>query len=155
MSDRFLSETLSFIIHHRTARLNERTHALMKQYRPHLLSVFFQSSPGQEMEFKHSIMEFTVKPSFFVEAMVTLPHLEGLDQLASMSSSLLPASSGSGSAASPGSNLMVKSAVINFRRSTSASVKLGSQKLTVTSFFEIHDRSSAQRISSDIGELSL
>ena len=33
----------------------------MKQYHPHLLSVFFQSSPGQEMEFKHSITEFTVQ----------------------------------------------------------------------------------------------
>ena len=41
ISDRFVSETLSFIIHHRTARLNERIHSLMKQYHPHLLSMFF------------------------------------------------------------------------------------------------------------------
>ena len=83
ISDRFVSETLSHIIHHRAARLNERAHALMKQHHPHLLSVFFQSTPGQGMEFKHSVTEFTVKPSFFVEALVISPHLEGLDQMAS------------------------------------------------------------------------
>ena len=45
--DRFVSETLSFIIRHRTARLNERIHALMKQYHPHLLSVSFSQRQDQ------------------------------------------------------------------------------------------------------------
>ena len=61
ISDRRVSETLSDFIHHRTARFNERVHALMQQHHPHLLSVFFQSTSGQEMEFKHNITEFTVK----------------------------------------------------------------------------------------------
>ena len=65
----------------------------MRQHRPHLLSVFFQSSPGQEMEFKHSVTEFTVKPSFYVEALIISPHLEGLDQIASQS---VPIGSASG-----------------------------------------------------------
>ena len=115
ISDRFVGETLSFIIHHCTARLNERIHALMKQHHPHLLSVFFQSTLGSEMEFKHSIMEFTVRPSFSVKAMVISLHLEGLDELASVSSSSLSANSGSGSATPSGSNLTLKSAVTNFR----------------------------------------
>ena len=44
ISDRFVSETLSFIIHHRTARLNERVHSLTRQNHPHLLSVFLSVS---------------------------------------------------------------------------------------------------------------
>ena len=67
------------------------------------------------MAFKRSVMEFTVKPSFFVEAMVITPHLKGLDQMASMTSNSLPEGSGSGPAALSGSNLTAKSAVINFR----------------------------------------
>ena len=78
ISDRFVSQTLSYIIFHRTARPNERIHALMRQHHPHLLSVFFESTPGQEMEFKRSITEFTVKPSFFVKALIISPHLKVL-----------------------------------------------------------------------------
>ena len=112
ISDRYVSQSLSFIISHRTARLNERVHALMRQHHPHLLMVFFQGSPGHEMEFKHSVTEFTVKPSFFIEALVTSPHLEGLDQMASQS---MQTSSPSSFNAQPSSSLMVKSAVINIR----------------------------------------
>ena len=83
----------------------------MRQHHLHLLTVFFQSSPGQEMEFKHSVTEFTVKPSFYVEALIISPHLDGLDQMASQS---LPTGSSSGFG-QPSSSLMVKSAVINFR----------------------------------------
>ena len=111
ISDRYVSQSLSCIISHRTARLNERVHSLMRQYHPHLLSVFFQSSPGSEMEFKHSVTDFTVKPSFYVEAFITSPHLQGLDQMAAQS---LPIGSASGFG-QPSSSLMVKSVVINFR----------------------------------------
>ena len=76
ISDRYVSQSLSCIVSHPTARLNERVHSLMRQHHPHLLSVFFQSSPGSEMEFKHSVTDFTVKPSFYVEAPITSPHLE-------------------------------------------------------------------------------
>ena len=62
VSDRYVSQSLSCIISHRTARLNERVHSLMRQHHPHLLTVFFQNSSGHEMEFKHSVTEFTVKP---------------------------------------------------------------------------------------------
>ena len=105
ISGRYVSQSLSYIISHRTARLNERVHSLMRQHHPHLLSVFFQSSPGQEMDFKHSITEFTVKPSFYVEAFIISPHLEGLDQMAAQS---LPIGSASGFG-QPSSNFMVKS----------------------------------------------
>ena len=111
ISDRYVSQSLSCIISHRTARLNERVHALMRQHHPHLLTVFFQSSPGHEMEFKHSITEFTVKPSFFIEALITSPHLEGLDQMATQSMQISSPSSFSPQT----SSLMVKSAVINIR----------------------------------------
>ena len=108
ISDRFVSQTLSYIVSHRTARLNERVHSLMRQHHPHLLSVFFRSTP---MAFKRIITELTVKLSFFIEAMIISPHLEGLDQMASQS---LPTGSVSGVGQSS-SSLMVKSAVINFR----------------------------------------
>ena len=111
ISDRYVSQSLSCIIGHRAARLSERVHSLMRQHHPHLLTVFFQSSPGQEMEFKHSVTEFTVKPSFYVEALIISSRLEGLDQMASQS---LPAGSASGTG-QPSSSLIVKSAVINFR----------------------------------------
>ena len=52
ISDRFVSQTLSYISSHRAACLDERIHALMRQRHPHLLSVFFQSTPAQEMEFQ-------------------------------------------------------------------------------------------------------
>ena len=79
ISDRFVSHSLRYITSPRTARLNERVHSLMRQHHPHhLLSVFFQSTPDQEMEFKRSITEFTVKPSLFIEALIISPHLEGL-----------------------------------------------------------------------------
>ena len=112
ISDRYVSQSLSCIISHRTARLNERVHALMRQHHPHSLMVYFQSSLGHEMEFKHSVTEFTVKPSFFIESLVTSPHLEGLDQMASPSMQI---SSPSSFNAQPSSSLMVKSAVINIR----------------------------------------
>ena len=118
ISDRYVSQSLSCIISHRTARLNERVHSLMLLHHPHLLMVFFQSSPGHEMEFKHSVTEFTVKPSFFIEALVTSPHLEGFDQMASQSA--MQISSPSSFNAQPSSSLMVKSAVINIRWSASA-----------------------------------
>ena len=111
LSDRYVSQSLSCIISHRTARRNERVHSLMRQHYPHLLSVFFQSSPASEMEFKHSGTDFTVRQSFHVEALFTSPHLEGLDQMAAQS---LPIGSASGFGHSS-SSLMVKSAVINFR----------------------------------------
>ena len=111
ISDRYVSPSLSNIISHRTARLNERVYGLMLKYHPHLIMVLFQNSPGHEMEFKHSITEFTVKPSFFIEALISSPHLDGLDQMASQS---LPANSASGFG-QPSSSLMVKSAVINLR----------------------------------------
>ena len=57
----------------------------MLKHHPHLITVFFQSQPGQEKEFKHSVTEFTVKPSFFIEALISSPHLDGLDQQASAS----------------------------------------------------------------------
>ena len=63
------------------------------------------------MEFKHSVTDFKVKPSFYVEAHTTSPHLEGLDQMAAQS---LPIGSASGLGQSS-SSLMVKSPVINFR----------------------------------------
>ena len=113
VSDRYVSPSLSCIISNMTARLNERVHALMRKHHPHLVTVFFQSSPGHEMEFKHSVMEFTVKPSFFIEALITSPHLEGLDQMASQSA--MQISSPSSFNAQQASNLMVKSAVINIR----------------------------------------
>ena len=114
ISDRYVSSSLSCIISHRTARLNERVHALMRKHHPHLLTVFFQSSPGHKMEFKHSVTEFTVKPSFFIEALISSPHLEGLDQMASASSAM-QISSPSSFNAQQASCLMVKSAVINIR----------------------------------------
>ena len=57
ISDRYVSPSLSCIVSRRTARLNERVHALMRKHHPHLLMVFFQSSPGHEMEVKHSVTE--------------------------------------------------------------------------------------------------
>ena len=88
ISDRYVSSSLSCIISHRTARLNERVYSLMIKYHPHLVMVFLQSSPGQEKEFKHSVTEFTVKPSFFIEALISSPHLDGLDQQASASAAM-------------------------------------------------------------------
>ena len=51
ISDRYVSQSLSCIISHRTARFNERVRSLMRQHHPRLLTMFFQNSPGQEMEF--------------------------------------------------------------------------------------------------------
>ena len=113
ISDKCVSSSLSCIISHRTARLNERVYSLMIKYHPHLITVFFQSRPGQEKEFKHSITEFTVKPSFFIEALISSPHLDGLDQQASASA--MQISSPSNFNAQQASSLMVKSAVINIR----------------------------------------
>ena len=76
--------------------------------------VFFQSSPGQEKEFKHSVTEFTVKPSFFIEALISSPHLDGLDQQASASAAM-QISSPLNVNTQQASSLMVKSAVINIR----------------------------------------
>ena len=112
--DRYVSSSLSCIINHRTARLNERVHGLMLKFHPHLVTVFFQNSPGQEKEFKHSVTEFTVKPSFFIEALISSPHLDGLDQMASASAAM-QISSPSSFSAQQTSSLMVKSAVINIR----------------------------------------
>ena len=86
----------------------------MIKFHPHLVTVFFQNQPGQEKEFKHSITEFTVKPSFFIEALISSPHLDGLDQQASAPSAM-QISSPSSLNAQQGSSLMVKSAVINIR----------------------------------------
>ena len=85
ISDKYVSSSLSCVISHRTARLNERVYNLMLKFHPHLIMVFFQNQPGQEKEFKHSVTEFTVKPSFFIEALISSPHLDGLDQQASAS----------------------------------------------------------------------
>ena len=48
ISDRFVSQTLSYIISDRTARLNELVHSLMRQHHPHLLAMFFRSTSGQD-----------------------------------------------------------------------------------------------------------
>ena len=85
ISDKYVSSSLSCIISHRTARLNERVYSLMVKHHPHLITVFFQNQPGQEKKFKHSVTEFMVKPSFFIEALISSPHLDGLDQQASAS----------------------------------------------------------------------
>ena len=114
ISDRYVSSSLSCIISHRTARLNERVYSLMIKYHPHLVMVFFQSQPGQEKEFKHSVTEFTVKPSFFIEALISSPHLDGLDQQASASAAM-QISSPLNVNSQQASSLMVKSAVINIR----------------------------------------
>ena len=113
ISDKYVSSSLSCIISHRTARLNERVYSLMLKYHPHLITVFSQSQPGQEKEFKHSVTEFTVKPSFFIEALISSPHLDGLDQQASASA--MQISSPASFNAQQASSLMVKSAVINIR----------------------------------------
>ena len=113
ISDKYVSSSLSCIISHRTARLNERVYSLMIKFHPHLVTVFFQNQPGQEKEFKHSVTEFTVKPSFFIEALISSPHLDGLDQQAS--SSAMQISSPSAFSPQQASSLMVKSAVINIR----------------------------------------
>ena len=114
ISDKYVSSSLSCIISHRTARLNERASSLMIKYHPHLITIFFQNQPGQKKEFKHSVTEFTVKPSFFIEALISSPHLDGLDQQASASSAM-QISSPSSFSAQQASSLMVKSAVINIR----------------------------------------
>ena len=114
ISDRYVSSSLSCIISHRTARLNERVYSLMVKYHSHLVMVFFQNSPGQEKEFKHSVTEFTVKPSFFIEAPISSPHLDGLDQQASASAAV-QISSPLNLNIQQASSLMVKSAVINIR----------------------------------------
>ena len=92
ISDRFVNESLAFIVNHRTARLNERVHSPMRNDYPHLFywGVFFHSASRSNMDFKQSITGFTVKPSFYVESMIVSPHLDGLDQ---MTSSSLPSSS--------------------------------------------------------------
>ena len=113
ISDKCVSSSLSCIISHRTARLNERGYSLMLKYHPRLIMVFFQNQPGQEKEFKHSVTEFTVKPLFFIEALISSPHLDGLDQQASLSA--MQISSPSGFNTQQASSLMVKSAVINIR----------------------------------------
>ena len=113
ISDKYVSSSLSCIISHRTARLNERVYSLMVKFHPHLITVFFQNQPGQEKEFKHSVTEFTVKPSFFIEALISSPHLDGLDQQAA--SSAMQISSPSAFSPQQASSLMVKSAVINIR----------------------------------------
>ena len=113
ISDKYVSSSLSCIISHRTARLNERVYNLMIKFHPHLVMVFFQNQPGQEKEFKHSVTEFTVKPSFFIEALISSPHLDGLDQQASASA--MQISSPSAFTPQQASSLMVKSAVINIR----------------------------------------
>ena len=113
ISDKYVSSSLSCIISHRTARLNERVYNLMIKFHPHLVTVFFQNQPGQEKEFKHSVTEFTVKPSFFIEALISSPHLDGLDQQASASA--MQISSPSAFTTQQASSLMVKSAVINIR----------------------------------------
>ena len=114
ISDRYVSSSLSCIISHRTARLNERVYSLMVKHHPHLVTVFFQSQPGQEKEFKHSVTEFTIKPSFFIEALISSPHLDGLDQQASASAAM-QISSPLNVNTQQASSLMVKSAVINIR----------------------------------------
>ena len=114
ISDRYVSSSLSCIISHRTARLNERVYSLMIKFHPHLVMVFFQSQPGQEKEFKHSVTEFTVKPSFFIEALISSPHLDGLDQQASASAAM-QISSPLNVNPQQASSLVVKSAVINLR----------------------------------------
>ena len=114
ISDKYVSSSLSCIISHRTARLNERVYNLMIKFHPHLVTVFFQNQPGQEKEFKHSVTEFTVKPSFFIEALISSPHLDGLDQQASAPSAM-QISSPSSFNPQQSSSLMVKSAVINIR----------------------------------------
>ena len=48
ISDKYVNSSLSCIISHRTARLNERVYSLMIKYHPHLITVFFQNQPGQE-----------------------------------------------------------------------------------------------------------
>ena len=63
------------------------------------------------MESKQGITELTVKPSFYVESVSISRHLDGLD---SMASSSVPSGP-------PGSSLIVKSTVINFRWSASGS----------------------------------
>ena len=114
ISDRYVSSSLSCIISHRTAKLNERVHGLMVKFHPHLVTVFFQNSPGQEKEFKHSVTEFTVKLSFFIQALISSPHLDGLDQQASASAAM-QISSPLNFNAQQASSLMVRAAVINIR----------------------------------------
>ena len=63
ISDLHVSKSLTFIVNHMSARLNERVHSLMRHYHPRLLGTIFQSTSGSDMEFKHGITE--VKPSFY------------------------------------------------------------------------------------------
>ena len=136
INDRYVSSSLSCIVSHRTARLSEKVYSLslMIKYHPHLVMVFFQSQPGQEKEFKHSVTEFTVKPSFFIEALIPSPHLDGLDQQASASATM-QISSPLNVNAQPAPSRMAKPAVINIRwsasPSVSATVELSSQELTI------------------------
>ena len=120
----------------------------MIKFHPHLIMVFFQSSPGQEKEFKHSVTEFTVKPSFFIEALISTPHLDGLDQQASASA--MQISSPLNVNTQQASSLMVKSAVISIRwsasPSASAAVEFSSQELTVMLIPRDSRQSSAQGI---------
>ena len=44
--DRYVTESLTFVVNHMTARWNERVHSLMRNYHPHLLGIFFSSSSG-------------------------------------------------------------------------------------------------------------